>query len=252
MALFSTYVTWWFTERGLPVWLAIVCSVGLSFLGGAAVERVVMRPVEQSSPLVIVIVTIGLFLAFNSLAQVVFGVDTKIVPRAYPNDVWTPGGVVIRADTLVLIGVLALECLLLWLLLQRTKVGLALRAVASNPDSSRLVGVSVGTMLMLGWGLAAGLGAIAGSLVIPTTTALNAGSMQSILVFAFAATALGGFDSPVGAVVGGLIVGVANALTVQYIDALSGIELVVPFGLILLVLLFRPAGLFGTVRTERV
>jgi branched-chain amino acid transport system permease protein len=252
MALFSTYVTWWFTERGLPVWLAIVCSVGLSFLGGAAVERVVMRPVEQSSPLVIVIVTIGLFLAFNSLAQVVFGVDTKIVPRAYPNDVWTPGGVVIRADTLVLVGVLALECLLLWLLLQRTKVGLALRAVASNPDSSRLVGVSVGTMLMLGWGIAAGLGAIAGALVIPATTALNAGSMQSILVFAFAATALGGFDSPVGAVVGGLIVGVANALTVQYVDALSGIELVVPFGLILLVLLFRPAGLFGTVRTERV
>ena len=105
---------------------------------------------------------------------------------------------------------------------------------------------------MLGWGLAAALGAVAGSLVIPTTTALTAASMQAILVYAFAAAALGGFDSPVGAVVGGLIVGVANALTTQYIDALDGIELLVPFGLILIVLLFRPAGLFGKVHVERV
>jgi branched-chain amino acid transport system permease protein len=252
MALFSTYVTWWFTERGLPVWLALTLSVVLAFFGGAAVERVVMRPVEQSSPLVIVIVTIGLFLAFNSLSQVVFGVEAEIVPRAYPNDNWHLGGVVIRADTLVLIGVLVVECALLWLLLQRTKVGLALRAVASNTESARLVGVSVGAMLMLGWGLAASLGAVAGSLVIPTTTALTAASMQSILVFAFAAAALGGFDSPIGAVVGGLIVGVANALTIQYVHFLHGIELVVPFGLILVVLLFRPAGLFGKVHVERV
>jgi branched-chain amino acid transport system permease protein len=174
------------------------------------------------------------------------------VPRAYPDRSWHPGGVTIRADTLVLIGVLALECLLLYLLLQKTKAGLALRAVASNPESSQLVGVSVGAMLMLGWGLAAALGAVAGSLVIPTTTALSAASMQSILVYAFAAAALGGFDSPLGAVVGGLIVGVANALTIQYVGFLDGIELVVPFGLILLVLLFRPAGLFGKVHVERV
>jgi branched-chain amino acid transport system permease protein len=252
MALFSTYVMFWFTERGLPVWLAILVTVVLSFIGGAAVERFVMRPVERSSPLVIVIVTIGLFLAFNSLSQVIFGVDAEIVPRAYPNHSWHPGGVTVRADTLVLIAVLAVECILLYLLLQRTKIGLALRAVASNPESSRLVGVSVGTMLMLGWGLAAALGAVAGSLVIPTTTALTAASMQSILVYAFAAAALGGFDSPLGAVVGGLIVGVANALTVQYVGFLDGIELVVPFGLILLVLLFRPAGLFGKVHVERV
>ena len=114
------------------------------------------------------------------------------------------------------------------------------------------MGVSVGSMLMLGWGLAAGFGAVAGSLVVPTTTALTSASMQSILVFAFAAAALGGFDSPLGAVVGGLIVGVANSLTTEYVDALDGIELIVPFGLILLVLLFRPAGLFGKVHVERV
>lgn len=253
MALFSTYVTWKLISWNLvPVWVAIVFAVGISFVGGAVIERVVMRPVEQSSPLVLVIVTIGMFLAFNSLAQVIFGTDDKHVPRAYPNEIWDVGGVSVRADTLVLVGVLVAECALLWLLIQKTKVGLALRAVASNPESSRLVGVSVGTMLMLGWALSAALGALAGALVVPTTASLTAGSFQAILVFSFAAAALGGFDSPVGAVVGGLVVGIANALTVQYVDALDGIESVVPFGLILLVLLFRPAGLFGKVRVERV
>ena len=253
MALFSTYVMFWFTERGLPVWLAILVAVVLSFVGGAAVERVVMRPVERSSPLVIVIVTIGLFLAFNSLSQVIFGVDAEIVPRAYPNHSWHPGGVTVRADTLVLIGVLAVECLLLYLLLQKTKVGLALRAVASNPDSSRLVGVSVGHDVDARVGDSPPRSARSpGRSSSRPPPRLTAASMQSILVYAFAAAALGGFDSPLGAVVGGLIVGVANALTVQYVGFLDGIELVVPFGLILLVLLFRPAGLFGKVHVERV
>jgi len=252
MALLSTYLTWKFTDYGLPVWVSIVASVLVSFAGGALVERVVMRPVEQSSPLVLVIVTIGMFLALNAITQVIFGTDDKHLPRAYPFEVWEVAGIRVRSDTLVLIGVLVAECVLLWYLVQKTKLGLALRAVASNPDSSRLVGVSVGTMLMVGWGLAAGLGALAGALVVPTTPALTPGSMQSILVFAFAAAALGGFDSPLGAVVGGLVMGVANALTVEYVDALDGIELVVPFGLILLVLLFRPAGLFGRVHVERV
>ena len=125
------------------------------------------------------------------------------------------------------------------------------RAVSSNPESSRLVGVPAGRMLMLGWALAAALGALAGCLVIPTL-GLQASSMQSILVFSFAAAALGGFDSPLGAVVGGLIVGVAQSLTTQYIKSLSDIVLVVPFGLILIVLMVRPQGLFGTRRVERV
>jgi branched-chain amino acid transport system permease protein len=106
-------------------------------------------------------------------------------------------------------------------------------------------------MLMLGWGLAAALGALAGALVIPQL-GLQASVMQSILVYSFAAAALGGFDSPVGAVVGGMIVGVAQALTQRYISALSDIVLVVPFGIILAVLMVRPQGLFGTKRVERV
>ncbi len=252
MALFTTYIHWKLTEWDLPVWLAIVVTVIIGFMLGAVIERIVIRPVEQSSALVLVIVTIGLFLAFNSLAPAIFGTDAVAIPRAYPNETWELGGVVLKADTLVLIGVLLAECAVLWFFLQRTKVGLALRAVASNPESSRLSGVPVGTMLMVGWGVAAAIGALAGALVIPTTAGLTNASMQNILVFGFAAAALGGFDSVLGAVVGGLTIGIADAMTREYVDWLNDIELVVPFGLILLVLLFRPAGLFGKVRVERV
>jgi branched-chain amino acid transport system permease protein len=252
MALFSTYITWQFTDWGFPVWLAIVSSMAVSFIGGALIERVVIRPVEQSSPLVVVIVTIGMFLALNSLAQVIWGTQDRVLARAYEYKVWDIGIGRLESDVVVLVGVLAVECFLLYLLLQRTKVGLALRAVASNPDSSRLVGVSTGSMLMFGWGLSAAIGALAGSLVVGTAPPLVSGSLQAVLVYAFAAAALGGFDSPLGAIVGGLIVGVTKALTEVYVDALDGIETIVPLGLILLVLLFRPAGLFGKVHVERV
>lgn len=252
MALFSTYVTWWLADEGLPIGAAIAISVVISFVGGAAIERVVIRPFERAAPLVIVIATLGLFLALNSLTQVIFGTDAKQLANVFPETVWNIGGVRIEAQTVGLIVVLGLECVALWVLFQRTRVGLALRAVANNPESSRLLGIKVGSMLMLGWGLAAGLGALAGAMVVPTTQALTASSLQSVLVFAFAAAALGGFDSPLGAVVAGLVVGIAEALTIQYVEPLNNIELVVPFGIILVVLLVKPSGLFGTTRVERV
>ncbi len=251
MALYSTYLVWFFTQRSVPVWIAILLAMAISFAGGAAIERVLIRPVEQASPLVLVIVTIGMFLAINSIAQVQFGNDIKLLPRAYPNKTWLPGNVQISSDTLVLVGVLLAECLILYLVLNRTRIGLAFRAVASNPESSRLVGVPVGRMLMLGWAMAAALGALAGSLVI-APVGLQGASMQEILVYSFAAAALGGFDSPFGAVVAGLIVGIAGTMTTQYLHVVHDIELVVPFGLILVVLLLRPAGLFGSNRVERV
>src|SRR2546430_1456356 len=243
MALYSTYLVWYFTQHDMPVWIAILLSMAISFVGGAAIERVLIRPVEQASPLVLVIVTIGMFLAINSIAQVQFGNDIKLLPRAYPSKTWLPGNVQISSDTLVLVGVLLAECLILYLLLNRTRIGLAFRAVASNPESSRLVGVPVGRMLMLGWAMAAAIGALAGALVV-APVGLQGASMQSILVYAFASAALGGFDSPLGAVVAGLIVGIAGTMTTQDFHAVHDIELVVPFGLILVVLLVRPSGLF--------
>lgn len=254
MALFSTFITYWFTEQGLGVVPALLASVVVSFVGGALIERILIRPVEgpEKNPLNVVIVTLGMFLAINSLAQLIFikpGQEALQMPPIFPRGDLVFG---IRTATLGFALVLVVECLLLYVLLQKTKVGLSLRAVASNPDSSRLVGINTGNMLMLGWGLAAALGAVAGTLAATRGSGFDSSLMQQVLVYAFAAAALGGFDSPLGAVVGGLIVGIADALTIQYIDALDGIELVVPFGLILVVLLVRPNGLFGRTIVERV
>jgi branched-chain amino acid transport system permease protein len=260
MALFSTYITWKLTEQDVPVVWAIVISMGVAFVGGALIERVLIRPVEDArSPLNVVIVTLGMFLAINSLVQLIFGTDPQRMDSPFPSgrfELFQSGGdaVNIRKETIGLVFVLVAECVLLWLLLQRTRLGLRLRAVASNPDSSRLMGINAGAMLMVGWGLAAALGAAAGSLVAsaPGQAGFDASLMQGILVYAFAAAALGGFDSLMGAVVGGLVVGVANALTIQYVGALDGIEVLLPLGLILAVLLVKPNGLFGRTTVERV
>lgn len=252
MAMFATFFTWWLTDQGLGIGVAILVSMAVSFVAGAVLERVVIRPVESAqNPLNVVIVTLGLFLAFGSLAQLVFGTDPQQMPSPFPSG-RVFSGYAIQKSTVGLALILVAECVLLYLLFQHTRIGLALRAVASNHESSRLIGINTGVMLLLGWALAAALGTLAGALVASRQTGFDASLMQEVLVYAFAAAALGGFDSPLGAVIGGLIVGVAQSLTVEYIDALSGIEVVVPFALILIVLLVRPNGLFGRRIVERV
>lgn len=259
MALFSTYLSWKLASSGLPVVPAIVLSMAIAFVAGAVIERVLIRPVEVGrSPLNVVIVTLGMFLAINSLAQLAFGTDPQTMPKPWPSDASGNDqrvdflGQSISWAVIALALVLAAECILLYVLLQKTRLGLKIRAVASNPDSSRLVGINAGAILMLGWALSAAIGALAGSLVAARSTGFDASLMAIVLVYAFAAAALGGFDSPLGAVISGLVVGIADALTTQYVDALNGIELVVPLGLILLVLLVRPTGLFGRQTVERV
>jgi branched-chain amino acid transport system permease protein len=253
MALFSTYVTWRLADGGMNIGLAVAVSCGFAFVMGALIERVLIRPVEGShNPLNVVIVTLGMFLGINSLALLIFGTDERQMPKIFPRDSFDVVGANLQKETLGLLAMLVGECVLLWLLLQKTKLGLRLRAVASNADSSRLVGINTGLMLMLGWGLAALLGALAGSVAASTRTGFDSSFMQIILVYAFAAAALGGFDSLIGAVVGGVTVGIAHALTLQYVDALDGIEVVLPLGLIMVVLLVRPNGLFGRRTVERV
>lgn len=254
LALFSAFITYWIAvEQDVPIVLALLASVVIGFVGGALIERILIRPVEAAhSPLNVVIVTLGLFLAVNALAQLIFikpGQEALQMPDLFPGGDLALG---VRKATVGFTFVLVVECLLLYVLLQKTKLGLALRAVASNPESSRLVGINTGTMLMVGWAMAAGIGAVAGSLAATRGSGFDSSLMQQILVYAFAAAALGGFDSPLGAVVGGLVVGIADSLTIQYVRALDGIELVVPFVLILVVLLVRPNGLFGRTIVERV
>lgn len=260
MALFSTFVSWKLTTTGLPIGVVLPLSMAIAFVGGAVIERVLIRPVEKArSPLNVVIVTLGLFLALNSLSQLIFGTDPQTMPKPWPTNAsgntdtfLQAGDIRVTWAVVALIGALVVECVLLFILLQKTRLGLMLRAVASNSESSQLVGINSGLMLMFGWALSASLGALAGTMVAAERTGFDASLMATVLVYAFAAAALGGFDSPMGAVIAGLIVGVADALTVQYVDFLDGIELLVPLGMILVVLLVRPTGMFGKRTVERV
>lgn len=266
MALFSAYFAWKLTDLGLAIVPTIAIAVVASMFGGALIERTLIRPVHgpDKSPLNVLIVMLGLFLGLNALAQLIFSDDAEPMPKPWPT-VASPGdpvgrnarfaevgGVPISWSVVALLLSLIVLAGLLYLLFQRTKLGLMLRAAASNPASARLVGINSSNMLMLGWALAAGLGAVAGVLAAADRGSVNPGLMAVVLVYAFAAAALGGFDSPIGAVVGAMIVAIAEAMTIGYVKALSTIELVVPFGLILLVLLVRPTGLFGRKVVERV
>jgi branched-chain amino acid transport system permease protein len=251
MAMFSTFIAWGLYEGGVPLGLAVLTTLGISFLAGMAVERSLIRHFEGGETLTLVIVTLGLFILLNSLAGWIWGFENRAFPSLFSDDTVTIGGVRLSVESLGIVAVLLGVVGLLFLLFQRTKLGLAMRAAALNPQSSALVGVRVGTMLMVGWGLAAALGALAGVLVAPRLF-LDVNLMGSVLIYAFAAAALGGFDSALGAVVGGWIIGVSENLAGTYVDFIgSDLKILVPLGIIFVVLLVRPAGLFGTREVAR-
>jgi branched-chain amino acid transport system permease protein len=253
MAMFTTYIAWTLIENhGWSYWPAFVATLVFAFALGLGVQRVVIAPVSNTSVLTVVIMTIGLVLTFNGLASLIWSAEIRSFPSPFPNETWQVGGVSISQQDVGTLAVVLVLVALLWAFFQFTKVGLALRASALNPDASRLVGVRVGWMLAIGWGLAAMLGAVAGMLAAPTVL-LDPNMMQAILIYAFAAAVLGGIDSPPGAVAGGLILGVGLNLIGTYSDFV-GADLKLPVALliILIVLLVRPAGLFGKPVTRRV
>jgi len=252
MATFTTYVAWTMMHHGLSYWPAFVLTLLIAFGGGVTVERVLIRPVEHRPEIVIVILTIGLFIAINGLVGWVFGPEVKAFDSPFPNRSVVLGGVSISVQDIGTFGVCLGTVVALWLFFRLTTLGLAMRAVAFNPDASRLMGVRVGWMLALGWGFAAVLGAIAGMMAAPTVF-LDPDMMLVVLIYAFAAAVLGGIDSPVGAVVGGLLIGVVINLLGAYVNFV-GQELRLPTALavLLIVLVIRPAGLFGRVVVRKV
>jgi len=252
MATFTTYTAWSLMHHGMSYWPAFALTLAIAFAGGVAVERVVIRPVERRPELVIVIVTIGLLLTINATIGWIWGADVKAFDSPFPNNTWDVHGVTISIQDVGTLGVCLFTVLLLWGFFRFTTVGLAMRAVAINPNASRLLAVRVGWMLALGWGLAAVLGAVAGMMAAPTVF-LDPSMMLVILIYAFAAAVLGGIDSPVGAVVGGLTLGVLINLLSRYVDFV-GTELRLPTALavLLVVLIIRPQGLFGHRAVRRV
>lgn len=241
MATFSTYVTLMFINAGFSYWVALLLAVVLSFIVGVAIERVLMRPLADAPVLASVGVFIGLLLIVNAMSGWFFDYTIKQFPSPFPDHPMLGG--YLSGHELGSTGVTLLVLLSVYLFFRHTRLGLAMRAAAHNATSSRLVGIRVGWMLALGWGLAAAIGAIAGCMVAPIVF-LDPNMMGGILLYAFAGALLGGIDSPLGAVLGGFAVGVIENLGGAY---LVGTELKLTLALVIIVgvLTIKPTGLMG-------
>jgi branched-chain amino acid transport system permease protein len=249
MAMFSTYIAWELVDSGMPYWAAFALTILISFLGGMLIERLVIRPFANAPILTLVIVFIGLLLIFNSVAGWRYSYTIKTFDSPFPDRPWFGNRFMSSHESgaiLVTFAVLAL----VYAFFRFTPLGLAMRAAAQNPISSRLVGIRVGWMLAIGWGLAASIGAIAGMMAAPIVY-LDPNMMSGILLYAFAGAILGGIDNPWGAAFGGFAVGVLENIAGAYLVG-TEIKLSVALVIIVGVLVVRPSGLFGRQLVTRV
>ncbi|HEY8489866.1 MAG TPA: branched-chain amino acid ABC transporter permease [Dehalococcoidia bacterium] len=250
MAMFSTFIAWSLAQD-VGFWPAVFLAVGAAFLIGAAVERVVMRPVENAPELNGVIVTLGLFAVFNSVALWIYGPIAKRFENPFDRPV-DLGPVIVSGVNLAALGAAVIIMTLMFLLFRYTKVGLAMRATAENRTAARLMGIRTGWMLSLGWGLATAVGAVAGILVAPVVF-VSPNMLFSLFLFAFASAVLGGLTSPAGAILGGLALGVLRNLAATYVPEIgSQLDTVIALAVIIAILMVRPEGLLGHRRLKKV
>jgi len=249
MAMFCTYIAWSLINAGMPYWAAFFITVPSAFVLGVLIERVIIRPVENAPVLTVVVVFIALLVILNSVTGWIFTYTIKTFPSPFPAEPLF-GNKYMSSHEIGAIGVTFIVLLLLYGFFRYTPLGLAMRAAAQNPVSSRLVGIRVGWMLALGWGLAAAIGSIAGIMVAPIVY-LDPNMMGGVLLYAFAAALIGGIDNPGGAVVGGFIVGVLENVLGAFVIG-NELKLAVALALIIGVLVIKPSGLFGKVFVTRV
>ena len=249
MAMFSTFIAWALIQAGLGYWAAFALSVLISFAGGAAIEFAIVRPLHRAPMLSVVASFIAMLVIFHSVAGWLFGSEIKEFPSPFPKDAWY-GSPLMSAHQVGILFVALCIVALLFAFFRFTTLGLTMRAAAQNPDSSRLLGIHVGRMLMLGWGLAGAIGAVAGMMVAPVVF-LDPGMMTGVLIYAFAGALVGGIDNPLGAIVGGFTVGVLENLLGTYVVG-NELKLSVALVLIVGVLIVRPAGLLGRRVVQRV
>ena len=249
LAMFSTYIAWTLIEAGMPYWAAFFLTVGFSFVLGVVLERVVIRPVEHAPVLAVVVVFIALLVILNSVTGWIYTFTIKTFPSPFPEQPLF-GNKYMSSHEIGAICVTMVVLMLLYAFFRFTPLGLAMRAAAQNPESSRLVGIRVGWMLALGWGLAAAIGSVAGMMVAPIVF-LDPNMMGGVLLYAFAAALIGGIDSPGGAVFGGFLVGVLENVLGAFVIG-NELKLAVALVLIIGVLTVRPSGFFGKVHVTRV
>jgi len=254
LALFGAFLTYGMAVGwGWPVVLSVIVAMILSAILAAGIERTLIRPFPPDAHLPIVIITLGLFLAMNALSGIIWGFDPLNLPSMFPaGDAFTFGIARLRWRTIGNLATVTGMLVFLNVVLKRSKIGLAFRAVSTNIESSRLVGIRVGPTLQFGWALAAAIGTLGANLIIPDLL-LDPTVMLRVLIFSFAAATLGGLDSLGGALIAGLIVGLVRSLVVGYVGFIPNeLSLATAVVLIMVVLLFKPDGLFGTARVERV
>jgi branched-chain amino acid transport system permease protein len=251
LAMFSTFIAWQFLQWGMPYWVMFPLVIAVSFVGGFALERIVFKPIENAPVLSHIVVFIALFAIINSAAGFIWDFTIKAFPSPFGSGPLYEGSL-ISSHQAGMVGVTLIVLVLLWAFFRFTRVGLAMRAAAVNPESARLVGIKVSFMTALGWGMASAIGAVAGILIAPVVF-LEPNMMLSILLYGFAGAVLGGLTSPAGAVLGGFLVGIVENLAGTYIPVIGG-ELKLPIALFLIVavLVFKPAGLMGRTVVQRV
>ena len=253
LALLTTYAAYQLMQWGLSYWEAFAATLAIAFALGTALQVVLIRPVQHRSVIAAVIVTVGLFILIDGVVDWIWGANFKFMQSPFGTKTYHVGGVAIAKLYPGMFVVVGVSVLLVWALFRFTKLGLGMRAAAFRPAEAALVGVPVDWMLAIGWGLAAVLGAVAGLMAEPTQFFLDPTLMQPILVYAFAAAVLGGLESPAGAVVGGLAIGVSLNLAVQYVHPISSeLQTPVAFAVLVGVLLLKPSGLFGRREVRRV
>ena len=255
MAMFGAFITYVFAhDQGWPMWLSIIAAMIISAVAAAGIERVIIRPFDPGNHLAIVIVTLSLFLILNALAGVIWAFDGKGLPSPFPkrNESFELFGASIEYSSVFTWITVIVAVVVVTALLNKTKIGLAFRAVSSNLESSQLVGVHIGRTLQFGWALAAAVGTLAASLYAPTTL-LQPNFMGNLLVFSFAAATLGGLDSLGGAVIAGLLIGLVQTMAGGYVERIGGeLSTAVALAVIVIGLSIKPSGLFGSAKVERV
>ncbi|HKD95251.1 MAG TPA: branched-chain amino acid ABC transporter permease, partial [Gaiellaceae bacterium] len=255
LAMFTTYIAYELGLKGLSYWAAFAATLAIAFVLGTTLQVTLIRPVQHRSVIAVVIVTVGLFILIDGIVDWIWGADPKSMNAPFGFGSFDVGGVAISYTQVGTVIVVFASATLVWALFRFTKLGLGMRAAALRPAAASLVGVRVDAMLAIGWGLAAVLGAIAGLMAEPSQVFLQPTYMQPILVYAFAAAVLGGLESPGGALVGGLLIGISTSLVIQYVNPKyidSNLLLPFTFVVILLVLLVKPTGLFGRREVRRV